>query len=290
MKYFISDLDGTLLQDKNDIHPLDILAIHSLSDMQICFGIATGRDLGFCSSLMKKAKIHPDVMILNNGGSLFVNDEKVMELELRADEIEQIMHFLSPYIGALHPFVCDEERTFYMMKNKYDLGAWGTIKEELSYLGNICEEDLLEHLHKLSSPIIKLSIYVQDDTQTNRWSQLLQQQFSHAYEVLMTASDYIEFTKKGVHKGTALQALERHFHMDARDVIFIGDGENDIMMMDVAGYSFAMHSASDEVKQHADEVVSSVCDAIAILHSRYDNGNDQNDNKKFHIQSLHDIG
>lgn len=284
MKYFISDLDGTLLQDKHGIHPNDIEAVNSLANISMRFGIATGRDLGFCKDLLHKAKLKADFMILNNGGSLFVDDKKVMEMEISAQEIRLIMDFIKPFIGSLHPFVCNENRVFYMMKNVYTTTSWESIKKELSYLGNICDEDILEQIEHLSSPIIKLSIYIQDETQTTHWLKKLQDRFSNDYEVLMTASDYIEFTKKGVHKGTALKALEEYVHVNASDVIFIGDGENDMAMMDLAGYSFCMNTASDEVKKHADEIVTSVSEAITILHSRYDNDNDHNDNKKIHIQ------
>ena len=45
--------------------------------------------------------------------------------------------------------------------------------------------------------------------------------------------------------------------MTAEDAVAIGDGENDIGILDLCGYAVAMDNAFDIVKQHADEVTDS---------------------------------
>lgn len=262
MKIFMSDLDGTLLFGKQDIHEDDIQAINKLKDHDILFGIATGRDYGFCKRLMQRYHLPIEMMILNNGGSVIVHDERIMEMVLQDDEVMKIMQYLTPYVGDLHPFLCDEEQSFYFLKNRYSKQDWQKVQTQFAYLGNICNEDAIEIVPHLAAPIIKLTICVQDVKNTKYYLNLLQQEFQHKYEVLMTAPDYIEFTRKGVHKGSALQALQNHLHLCYDDVYFIGDGENDISMMELSGHSFAMDSALKSVKEKANDIAFSVCDAI----------------------------
>ena len=57
----------------------------------------------------------------------------------------------------------------------------------------------------------------------------------------------------GVTKGSALQWIAAHHGVDVREVVAVGDWLNDVPMFQVAGRSFAMAHASDEVKAAATE-------------------------------------
>lgn len=264
MKIFLSDLDGTLLFDKHDIHDNDIDAIKRLHQTGIRFGIATGRDYGFCKKLMERYQLPVEIMILNNGGSLIVNEERVMEKIFTTQEVETIMRFIQPYVGDLHPFICDEKSHFYMMKNAYTKDGWKKIRDELGYLGVIHDIDLLQALQQMDTPIIKLTICIKEAYLTKKYLTLLQERFAD-FEVLMTAPDYIEFTKKGVHKGSALLKLEEFLSISRDDVYFIGDGENDLSLMELSGFSFAMKDAPENVKNTANVIVTSVAEAIKTI-------------------------
>lgn len=262
MKLFLSDLDGTLLFQKQDIHSKDIEAIQNLKKAGYLFGFATGREYGFCKDLIKRYDLPVDVLILNNGGSVFVHERRVREMILHKEELQRILTFIRPYVGDLHPFICDENRVFYLMRKSYDTKGWENVKKALHILGEIKEEDILDMLPGFDVPIIKLSIYVEDERKTQTYLSLLRDKFGQNYEVLMTSPDYIEFTQKGVHKGNALLQLERELHMKAEDVVFIGDGENDVTLMKLAGKSFVMDTAQEHVKQYGDHIVHSVAEAI----------------------------
>lgn len=58
----------------------------------------------------------------------------------------------------------------------------------------------------------------------------------------------IEVNRKGVHKGAALCALARHLGCDMAQVMAIGDSDNDLKMLQVAGLGIAMENASAPVK------------------------------------------
>lgn len=62
----------------------------------------------------------------------------------------------------------------------------------------------------------------------------------------------------GVTKGAAIEAVLDHLGRDAADAIGIGDSWNDLEMFQVCGVGIAMGNADDALKQHADEVTTSV--------------------------------
>lgn len=262
IKLVLSDLDGTLIQIAPKIQESDRAAIQQLKKTDIQFGLVTGRDIGFCQHLLDLHALHADCVIANNGGSLWIQNEKVLEHHMDAAEVIQIMEQLTPFVGRCHPFICSEEREFFLMKKAYhDNASWQAIRRRLAYLGNLSETDLLEQLKQNEMPVVKISIFTCDAQTTKELLPLFKQLFT-AYEVLPTADDYIELTRKGIHKGKTLQTLMDSMHLNEKEVCVIGDGHNDIPMFQCVSQSFVMESASDEVKEHGTRIVKSVAEAV----------------------------
>lgn len=68
---------------------------------------------------------------------------------------------------------------------------------------------------------------------------------------------YLEITRSGVDKGTALARICRVRGIDAADVVAIGDGPNDLALFDFAGISIAMANAPESVRAKASMVTYS---------------------------------
>ena len=142
MKLFLSDLDGTLIDVHGNIQEQDVQAIHTLAERGIAFGIVTGRDYGFCQKLISRYRLAADMIIGNNGGSIWIHDEKVMEEHIEAGDAVRIMEFLKDHVNEINPFVCNEQSTFFFMREQYAPEHWNEVREQLAYLGDIADRDL----------------------------------------------------------------------------------------------------------------------------------------------------
>ncbi|MDN4483332.1 HAD family hydrolase [Demequina lignilytica] len=71
-------------------------------------------------------------------------------------------------------------------------------------------------------------------------------------------SAWLDLTPPGVSKASALEALRRHLGVYPDHTVAVGDGNNDIDMLEWAGQSAAMGTAPEHVRRVADEVVGSV--------------------------------
>lgn len=67
----------------------------------------------------------------------------------------------------------------------------------------------------------------------------------------------IEMTGKTADKGDGLKHLCSRLDVDPRQVMAVGDSNNDTAMLNFAGVAVAMGNSADEVKQHADFVTTS---------------------------------
>jgi|SRR5262245_9039931 len=68
---------------------------------------------------------------------------------------------------------------------------------------------------------------------------------------------YLEFLPPGISKGTALRIVLDALGIEADEVIAVGDGWNDLEMIEAAGLGVAMASAPDGVRARADRVCGS---------------------------------
>lgn len=68
---------------------------------------------------------------------------------------------------------------------------------------------------------------------------------------------FLEFTDSRVSKAAAMEKLGEIYGISADEMIAIGDGENDLSMIEYAGLGVAMENASDFVKSKADYITDS---------------------------------
>lgn len=70
--------------------------------------------------------------------------------------------------------------------------------------------------------------------------------------------DFIDVVPLGGGKGEGVLAMLEHIGLSTDEILCIGDGENDISMLEIAGTAVVMGQASDRVKSYADFVTADV--------------------------------
>lgn len=124
-------------------------------------------------------------------------------------------------------------------------------------------------IHQLAQlDAVRLVVYSSEDTPEN-FAQAIDDAGLHgvAYAVGWTA--WLDVAASGVSKASALEQVRRHLQVDPAHTVAIGDGRNDVEMLDWAARGVAMGQAPDEVVAVAREVTNSVYDdgAARVLRS-----------------------
>lgn len=70
-------------------------------------------------------------------------------------------------------------------------------------------------------------------------------------------SGYLEITHVNAKKSLGIEYVMKLKNIDRESTVAFGDGENDISMLQSAGYSIVMGNATDKVKEHADFITKS---------------------------------
>ena len=131
-----------------------------------------------------------------------------------------------------------------------------------------------EHAARIGMPIPERPI----QSIPQPWTKLLIQE-EHAYllpiqerivrehgekfEALFSMPTYLEVFRKGCSKGIAILELARLLGIDPKDCYAVGDGDNDISMLQAAGDSFCCANGTEQAKAAAGHIVCA-CDEGAL--------------------------
>lgn len=255
-----SDVDGTLIDENNVVPKNNIEAIEYFRAHGGKFMVATGRIPEAVTPATGDMTFdYP--CICHNGCSVYDFSENVYKETIEIDEsaipvAEEIIDFM-PASGIevmTGKGICVIKRTpatdFHLEFEKVDS----------------ISADFIKNAPK---PWFKI-LFAQSPAETDAIKEaFVNSPHCENYNLLKTHQFYYEIFNKTASKGAALAKFCKSYGIDTKQVIAIGDNENDISMLDVAGISAAVAGASDIVKSHADIITCSNEDgAIADLISR----------------------
>lgn len=258
---FLSDLDGTLIHKDLEISREDEKAIASLQESGNLFGLVTGRDRVFCENLLQRYGLRSNCLITCNGAMTYWNQNRMDASLIDLDVSISIFKELTKYEDIMFFFTAEDGRNYFPVTM---LGSrFKEIQSEFSYLGNVQNQDVFEYLNTRNEGCAKISVCTYTKENNQKYLPIFQSLFNNV-EVLPTSFDYIEMTKKDTDKSRAMKKMIESQHLNIEDIVFIGDGLNDVSLFDMLNHTYVMDSASDEVKAHANTIVSSVSEAIQI--------------------------
>jgi hypothetical protein len=105
----------------------------------------------------------------------------------------------------------------------------------------------------LEDPPTKL-VVVSDPGELDALRPTMQERFGDREHIAKSLPYFLEFAQTGVTKGAGLDFLADHLGFTREETIAFGDGENDIELVEWAGYGVAVGNAHDRVKELADLV------------------------------------
>lgn len=261
------DMDGTLLNSKKEITARSAAAVCEALQRGYYVAIATGR----CYSQIQKYLAQFPAMryaITSSGAAIAdrAEDRIVCSTDLSAQTAAALVE--ASLASDVFPILFTDGRAFYRPDllgdmEKYDLVIYrNTIASACTPISN-----LEQHFLRTPHPVEKIDLYFASPAE--RAAYLARVGDAAAQ---MTPCDYagLEINAPDVDKGTGLAALCDYLHIPLSDAIAIGDAENDVSMLRVAGLAVAMGNALDAVKAEAD-VIAPDCDhdGVADTIERY---------------------
>ena len=115
--------------------------------------------------------------------------------------------------------------------------------------------NILEYVERTGEEVEKINIYLADLKDREPLCRELEQE----PDIVITSSLYnnLEINASAATKGRALMWLADHLKIDRKATMALGDGGNDLSMIQTAGIGVAMANGLEEVKAAADFITLS---------------------------------
>jgi Cof subfamily protein (haloacid dehalogenase superfamily) len=238
------DLDGTLLDSNRKPSEGIQEAIDAASARGIRTVLVTGRNRAGLLHIMNQMALKQPY-ICSGGGYIAdpETDEVIEQIRISRDSAERVVEIVREENAAVF---FEAHLTIYAEASLELVESVGPLDE----LHVILTQDILQDY---PDPPQKIVI-VNDDPHV--MSTIEEKILAEGIPVYLSysAPRYMELTKAGVSKGSALVQLAKYLRIPLHRVAAIGDENNDLSMFEVAGMAIAMGNATAEVKLAADVI------------------------------------
>lgn len=262
-KMIVLDLDDTLLRDDHSISDRTKLALMNAQEKGVKVVLASGRPtFGMTAIADELSLAHYGSFILSfNGGKIidYQTGEDIFSSTLSYSDIEKL-YALSRREGVyIHTYVGDAIIT--ETENQFTTTESKITGLPIKIVNNFVD--------KVTEPPVKV-LMVGEPEKLKRVETKLQAELAEEFSVMRSKPFFLEFTEKGVTKGTSLNQLIQACGIKREEVIAIGDSYNDQAMIEFAGLGVAMGNAPDDIKAIADLVAdTSMNDGVAKIVETY---------------------
>lgn len=257
---YISDLDGTLLNEKSRISATTANVINQLIDDGMLFTIATARTPVTVVELMKEVNISLPVILMTGALLYDIKSNKYLHIssfdtDVSARLIDVIAGYgISPMVYYVdNSVLCvnyrrpitNRQRYFIAQRNGTPFKKYVEVKEHptappttvlIFFMGNY---DKLKVIYDAISDIEGHCSYLY-------------------YDNILEDQGYLEIYPSGTSKANAIERLAREINVD--EIVSFGDNLNDIPMFEISHRCYATDNAVDEVKLYATDIIDSNMD------------------------------
>ncbi len=253
VKLLACDIDGTIMNNKNELTQRTRQALSDVAESGINLVISTGRSYNAIDPNLTNIK-GIKYAIVSNGAAIYDIEEKefIYKDELSLSTAISIVKAVMKFDVCVAVFVGPNA---YTTKKIYkNPVAYGVKPHMLEYFKGtrVPVDDIINFLEEKQEPVGKIFLLLKECDDKSR----IIQELSEYKDAFITSSgeNNVEIVNKSADKSTALEFLAKKLDIDKKYIMAAGDSPNDIGMLKASGTRVVMGNGFDEVKKIADIV------------------------------------
>ncbi|MFC4386382.1 HAD family hydrolase [Gracilibacillus marinus] len=272
IKAICLDMDGTLLNNHNQLKNNTIEAIQAIRQKGIKVFIVTGRSLDEVYD-SAPVDIELDGFVTANGMITYRNGEKILEHKLTTAFVNKIIDSAREHDIYYEAHPNDGQRLALTRDKAYmnelisgDKPSEVGINEWLERKAAI-EEDLSFEDHLIEQHYAKVYCFQPSQKVMKQWTEVLEEMKKDGdFTTSQSSPNNVEIMVANVNKATGIKALLQYYNISNEEVMAIGDSNNDLPMMRYVGYPVAMKNATEQLKQLVKEETQYTNDEDGVYH------------------------
>lgn len=235
------DIDGTVVDWDGRLPGSVYDAVHRVLDAGVPVVLSTGRSWHGVQPVFEALDLPPGPAICSNGAVVVAYPPLEVLRQVTFDPRDVIEKVSSQVPDAL--IAVEEIGVGYRLTGEFPEG-------------DLTGQMVVQSAEELAaSPVTR--VIVRDPGSSDvEFVRLAESLGLHGVSYFIGYSAWLDIAPEGVTKATALADVADRFGVAQSDVLAMGDGRNDIEMLQWAGRGVALGEAPDEVKSVADHVTS----------------------------------
>ena len=244
IKVVCLDLDGTLLNSESEISEKDREAIGRCIDRGIKIIISTGKTYIFASKVIRDLGLQ-GLQVTSNGAAVIDETEELIWVNRIPQEI---------YVSLVELLrVKNRSMVVHHINGHIYCEDYNPYLEEISETGEVLTraDDICSG--EISRGVLMMTY---EGTVEDRVHRELNDVFSGKLRIRKGAPLRMDVYSVEAGKSNAVKKILRMYGIKKKELMAVGDSENDLGLMKLAGLSIAMGNSPATVKSAADIVVS----------------------------------
>jgi hydroxymethylpyrimidine pyrophosphatase-like HAD family hydrolase len=254
-KLLAVDLDGTLLDPRGVPHERDLRAMRALAEAKVVVSIVTGRLYSGTRKVAEMLGLKGPVACVDGSHVVDVADHStLLHCGISGDHALSLRDALArsgaaTFVFARDAIVHDDSGESFLAY----VSTWSTDVRHT--------RSIPDHPFWTDEDGVTAVVAVGSSTQVGGAAEEIGERLGDAAQVAkfpirrLPGAWGLVVRAAGGSKGAALRWLAAHHGFEAYETVCVGDWLNDVSMFSVAGRSFAMGHAPDEVKRAATDVL-----------------------------------
>ena len=251
-KCFFFDVDGTLLPFGKSIPDSAVYSIKAAQALgSKCF-IASGRSI---AELPRFPMLAFDGYICSAGATIIVDDKLIYSAHIERGAFDSLFRYLSEkgfYV------ISQTDKATYLSKDAWDMFT----RQMMKHIGRLVELNGLVISDTVpGDENVKKVLFLSDDDGygVDRVRKEIDPMFTVVNNTVGLPQEIMaEIVLSGISKATGIEKVLSYFGVDRSDSVAIGDGSNDIEMVEYADIGIAMGNSSGDLKAVADYITTDI--------------------------------
>lgn len=242
LKLVVTDLDGTFLNNKGSFDKELFDETHKMmKENGVIFAACTGKQ---CERVEELFEGHSDIWVLGDSATRIKRDgELIKDFPLDKTLGNELIRNIVANNQKVTVIACTGESAYV----RSDIS-----EDDYKVVRNSYKEvNKTDDLTAIESELVKITVFDRSLGSVALKEHLLKQTYTAPMYMVASEPAWLDITAADVHKGKTVQKLQEIVGATKEETMSFGDGENDVELMDIADYSFAMANACDNTKAAA---------------------------------------
>ncbi len=238
VKLVVSDMDGTLLNSNHEISS-DFFNLFEQLNNYIHFVAASGRQ--YQSIAEKFTPILDDITIIaENGGLLMQGGKELICTALPPEKIYKLITKTRKIKGA-YTVLCGRKRAYIETDDHNFISLFSEFYNDYKIMKDLSEIP--------DDAILKIAVYHFDSSEKYLFPEV--KHLEKEMKIKISGKNWLDISHFDANKGFALEKVQKNMGISKAETMVFGDYNNDLEMLELADFSFAMENAHENVKKAA---------------------------------------